>query len=242
MMDLERHTAPSEGGSEDQTSARSSLRQRHAEQTRNVILGALTEQLAREGFSDFDIPSLARRAGVSVRTIYRYFQSRDVLLDALAQWINDQIAPVPRAVSVDDLAALPEALFPAFDQHEQILRAQSATDQGRALRAKGRRQHLAMYQEALSEVISQLPPDEARAAAAVITYLLGSQAWRTMKEEYGMDGEESGRAVAWAVRTLIDDLDRRSAAHAAERDASAKLLHEPVDSTSPRKESDERRS
>lgn len=242
MKDFEHETDPIEARSAEPTGNRGSLRQRHAEQTRSVILGALVEQLAKDGFSDFDLPSLARRAGVSVRTIYRYFQSRDALLEALAQWVHDQISPYPRPVSVDDLASLAETLFPAFDQHEQILRAQFATDQGRALRAKGRRQHLTMYQEALSEVVSELPPDEARAAVAVITYLLGSQAWKTMKEEYGMDGDESGKAVAWAVRTLINDLDRRSAAHAAEKDASAVLLQDPADSRSSRKESDERRS
>jgi AcrR family transcriptional regulator len=188
-----------------------SLRERHAEQTREVILKALAEQLAKDGFSDFDIPSLARRAGVSVRTVYRHFHSRDALLEGLADWVNSQITPFPRPASVDDLAELPEALFAAFDEHETILRAQSATDQGRALRAEGRRQHLRMYEEVLSGVTAELPPEEARAAVAVITYLLSSLAWRTMREEFGLGGADSGKAVAWAVGVLLADLRRRAA-------------------------------
>jgi len=201
---------------------RNSLRQRHVEQTREVILGALTEQLAKEGFSDFDIPSLARRAGVSVRTIYRHFGSRDALLEALALWVDEQVGGFPpRPMTVDEVVALPMSLFPAFDEHETIIRAQTATDQGRAVRARGRRQHLDMYQEALREVTAPLPPSEAASAVAVITYLLSSQAWRTLREEHGMDGEESGRVVSWAVRTLLEDLAQRKSMPTAEASGSA---------------------
>lgn len=226
---------PAEGGA--------SLRERHTEQTRALILGALTEQLAKDGFSDFDIPSLARRAGVSVRTVYRHFHSRDALLEALAQWVNDQISPFPASpTTVEDLAALPSSLFAAFDEHETILRAQSETEQGRAVRATGRRQHLRMYEEVLRDATAHLDPDEARAAVAVITYLLSSQAWRTMKEEFGMDGAESGRAVAWAVRTLIDDLHRRGAGQTAEDHDAREAESRSSQALSARKEPDERPS
>jgi AcrR family transcriptional regulator len=190
--------------------ARSSLRQRHLEQTRDLIFQALTDQLAKSGFSDFNIASLARQAGVSVRTIYRHFSSKDDLLDELAHWLDDQIAAFPSATTVEDLEVLPETLFRAFDENATVLLAQSATPAGRAVRARGRRRHIQLYREVLGDLVAGLPPGEARGALAVITYLLSMQAWRTMREEFDMDGSQSGKAVAWAVRTLIADLRHRS--------------------------------
>jgi hypothetical protein len=34
-------------------------------------------------------------------------------------------------------------------------------------------------------------------------------AYTTLREESGLDGEEIGRAIGWAIRTLVDDLRRR---------------------------------
>jgi AcrR family transcriptional regulator len=186
--------------------ARTSLRQRHMEQTRDLIFQALTDQLANGGFSDFNIPSLARQAGVSVRTIYRHFSSKDELLDELARWLDDRIALMPDATTVEDLEVLPQRLFRAFDVNETVFLAQSATPAGREVRARGRRRHIQLYGEVLQDLVAGLPAEEARGALAVVTYLLSMQAWRTMKEEFDMDGSESGKAVAWAVRTLLADL------------------------------------
>ena len=44
----------------------------------------------------------------------------------------------------------------------------------------------------------------------MLHHLLNSEAWRSMKDEAGLDGEESGRAVGWAIRTLVADLERRN--------------------------------
>ncbi len=207
VMMTKRHDTKIGGASSE---ARTSLRQRHAEQTRDLIFRALTDQLAESGFSDFSIPSLARQAGVSVRTIYRHFSSRDELLDELAHWLDDQIAVFPSATTVEDLEVLPRTLFPAFDEKATVLLAQSATPAGQEVRARGRRRHIQFYREVLGDLVAGLPPEEARGALAVITYLLSMQAWRNMREEFDMDGSQSGKAVAWAVRTLITDLRRRS--------------------------------
>lgn len=35
-------------------------------------------------------------------------------------------------------------------------------------------------------------------------------AWVTMRDEAGLEGREVGKALEWAMRTLIDDLRRRN--------------------------------
>jgi hypothetical protein len=44
---------------------------------------------------------------------------------------------------------------------------------------------------------------------AALAYLHNMLAYTTLREESGLDGEEIGRAIGWAIRTLVDDLRRR---------------------------------
>ena len=62
---------------------RSPLREKQASETRAAIVAALAEQVLDHGMVDFSIPRLAERAGVSVRTVYRYFPNREDLLNAV---------------------------------------------------------------------------------------------------------------------------------------------------------------
>ncbi len=189
----------------------SPLRERQVEQTRETILGALANVLAEAGLADFSVPSLARRAGVSVRTVYRYFPTKDALLEAVAQWLDDHIVEAPwQQAAAADIARVAESSFAMFDQHPQLILAQWATPTGRRLRELGRRRRLQAYGTALREVSSHLTEDEQRSAHGLISYLLSSWTWKTLREEFQMTGTESGKTVAWAIRTLVEDLRRRN--------------------------------
>jgi AcrR family transcriptional regulator len=73
-----------------------------SESARRAILDAAFALAAEEGAAGMTMEAVARRAGVSKETLYRWWRSRvDVLLDALAGRGEREI-PVPRG---DDLAA-----------------------------------------------------------------------------------------------------------------------------------------
>ncbi|MDO8616350.1 MAG: helix-turn-helix domain-containing protein [Dehalococcoidia bacterium] len=187
----------------------SPLRERQVQQTREMVLQALMQEMAADGLRDFSMPRLARRAGVSVRTVYRYFPTKDALFSAFAEWLDDQVVAMPPILTPDDLAAAPEQLFPEFDRTEDVILAQWATEAGRDVRNRGRERRLEIYRAALAGLLAGLSREEGRQAHAIISYLHSSWAWKTFREEFGMDGHESGRAVSWAIRTLIEDLKRR---------------------------------
>jgi AcrR family transcriptional regulator len=192
----------------------SPLRDRQAEQTRELILRALTEQLSDAGLKDFNIPRLARRAGVSVRTVYRYFPTKDALLEEFAYWLDSQIGSAEAPSTIEELVALPESAFPAFDEMEPLIRAQWLTPHGRASREVGRKRRLANWRKVLADVTNNLPDEEQVRGLGVVLFLLSSRAWQALKDEFGMDGRESGKAVSWALRTLIADLRKRNNAYA----------------------------
>lgn len=59
------------------------------------ILKAATELLAQEGFQNFGVNAVARRAGCDKQLIYRYYGGMDGLVDAigtdLARWIEEKM-------------------------------------------------------------------------------------------------------------------------------------------------------
>jgi AcrR family transcriptional regulator len=205
----------------------SPLRERQSEQTRVAILEAIAQELAATGLQELHVPAIARRAGVSVRTIYRYFPTRDALLDAAEEWIDRSIGTADFSRPIDEFPAMLEEVFKQFDANETMMLAHWATSLGRDVRERGRKRRQQAYRQALNEVTSHLSRSDARAAHAVVSYLLSSRTWKAMREEFGMAGAESGKAAAWALRTLIADLRHRNEFAARTRNESATIDSQP---------------
>ena len=57
----------------------------HVDDKREAILGAALELFAELGFHGTAVPQIAERAGVGAGTIYRYFESKEAVVNALYQ-------------------------------------------------------------------------------------------------------------------------------------------------------------
>jgi AcrR family transcriptional regulator len=189
-----------------------SLRQRHADLTRELILRTVAEMLEEGTASDLAVPEVARRSGVSLRTVYRHFPTREELLAAAGEWIGVNIL---RATIPELIAEVPQVYAEnaaVWDEHPNLVEAMALTRGANSVRSIRRRERLEKLRAALREVTDGLPEDEAQQAFAVFAYLNSMLAWVTMREEAGLDGKQVGAAVAWAMRVLIDDLRRRQRA------------------------------
>jgi AcrR family transcriptional regulator len=187
------------------------LRRQQVELTRELILEAVAKRLEHDDPASISVPEIAEAAGVSLRTVYRYFPTREELLAASAEWINERMfGGLGYAESIDELLVhIPQA-FERFGDHPRLVRTMALTEVGRSVRASRRQQRLEAMRKALAEVTEGLPSGERRRAEAVIGALYDMAAWVSMHEEAGLDGREAGEAVVWAVETLLDDLRRRS--------------------------------
>ena len=189
------------------------LREQHAEFTRDAILRALAQLLEVENPGDIAMPDVARKAGVALRTVYRYFTTREELLAAAADWLNEQrFGGVPFGDTVDEIPRIFRQACERWDEHPQLVRAMALSQAGRRVRSHRRVQRLAALRRALVPVTDRLPKREQRQAFAVLAYLENMLAWVTMRDEGGLTSREAGEAVEWAMRTLIEDLRRRNAA------------------------------
>ncbi|WP_416665865.1 TetR/AcrR family transcriptional regulator [Egbenema bharatensis] len=188
---------------------RSSLRQKQSEATRQLILEALAEQLVSDGLQDFSIADAAKRAGVAARTIYRYFPNREAILEALGEWVDQQLGDLPYPSTPDEVAELAKLAFPRFEQQATIIKALLLSELGQNVRSRLRQKRRQAIVAALSPVMDTLSPEAAQAAQAVIGHLVTAETWKHLRDEFGVSGEAAGEAIAWAVRTLVADLQHQ---------------------------------
>ena len=187
-----------------------SLREQHALATRERILEAVADLLERDEVKELTVPAVAEASGVSLRTVYRYYPTREELLEAAARWIGDELLKHPYPRDLDEVADLYEDGAPDFDQRPGLVRALAFSRLGRDVRGYRRRERLEAIGQVLRDELTELSEPELTRAEGVLAYLHNMLAYTTLREENGLSGEEIGEAIGWAIRTLIADLRMRN--------------------------------
>ena len=187
-----------------------SLREQHAIATRERILAAVADLLERGYAEGVTVPAVAEVSGVSLRTIYRYYTTRDELLEAAGRWIGDELLKHPYPRELDEVSDLYQEGARDFDERPGLVRALAFSQLGRHVRGYRRRERLEAIGQALRAELTELSEPELKRAEAVLSYLHNMLAYTTLREENGLSGEEIGEAIGWAIRTLVADLRKRN--------------------------------
>lgn len=194
-----------------------SLRDQQAAVARERILRAVAELLARDGAAELTVPQVAELSGVSLRTVYRYFPTREELLAAAGRFIGGELLRQGYPASLDDVADSFERACAEFDERPGLVRAMALSEVGREARSSRRRERLAAIRDVLDAEVGGLTERELRHAEAVLAYLHNMLAYTTLREEQELSGKEIGEALGWAIRTLVADLRRRQRAKERKR-------------------------
>ena len=193
------------------------LREAQAAVTRERILSAVADLLERGGAEDVTMPEVAEASGASLRTIYRYYQTRDQLLEAAGRWIGDELLKHPYPSNLDEVADLFQEGCADFDERPGLVRALALSQLGREVRGYRRRERLDSIRRSVRDELAGLDEKQLDQAEAVFAYLHNMLAYTFIREESGMSGEEIGEAVGWAIRTLTADLRRKQQRSKGER-------------------------
>jgi AcrR family transcriptional regulator len=184
----------------------SPLRREQAQGTRERILDAAASVITEAG--EFVVAQVAKRAGVSVRTVYHHFPDREAMLDALAGWLAAQLG-YPRQEMPKDLASFADetvAMFKRFDADREKVRAFFSTPVGQATRKHARARRLEYLRRLVDAELTGVDPQAAEWAVVIIHQIASSRTWLALKDDAGLDGPEAAEAVGWAIRTLVESV------------------------------------
>lgn len=183
----------------------SPLRQEQVRRTREQILEGLIQTMARGGIADLSIPAIAREAGVSVPTIYRYFRTKRELVEALGSYtlqkIGSDLPPGPPR-NPEELIDIIKALFSKYDGADEMLRAAVMSEQAYELRRELLPQRLALIDEALRPVMERFDEADRIRLRNSVFILTTTAVFAAFNSYLNLSGTEAADTVAWAIRTL----------------------------------------
>lgn len=180
------------------------LRERQRSATREQIIDAVHAVLADEHPATLSMPRVAARAGTSLRTLYRYFPTKEALVDAASETFR---VPAPVAGGTVDLAGLAEYLRTAwtgFSQSIAAIRAQHLTPAGRALRDRRLPRNRRAIHQSLAAAGLRLPKDDEARLVDLIVAMLSSTMYLELVDRLGHRDEDAADLAAWAVTAVID--------------------------------------
>lgn len=193
--------------------AMSELRARQVALARTSILDACAALVTERHHLDFSMKEVAERAGVSLRTVYNHFATREDLLDALGEQFNQRMNELggAEAQEVHDLDGLVDAVranHAVFDQlggisdaFAQLPLADVGRDEQRAVRTR-------VLVELVAAEMPDVPERDAEVVGLLLRHLFSHRSWFWLTREYGLTTDEAAQAVTWAVRALVDTANR----------------------------------
>ncbi|MEX2543063.1 MAG: TetR/AcrR family transcriptional regulator [Trueperaceae bacterium] len=187
-----------------------SLRQRQQEVTRSSIMLAAQDLVLEGRLHNFSVQQVAARAGVSHRTVYLHFSSRDAILEGLVdralEETADAIPPYPERL--EDLPAWVERAVPALIPYLPQVRAMDAVlqavYQNRVPNQARRRDEL--FARLVAEAAPGLSEKERKAAAAGLRLWVSMRTLLELHTRYGLDEEEIILAVTRGARAQIEQI------------------------------------
>jgi AcrR family transcriptional regulator len=152
----------------------------------------------------FGMQDVADRAGVSVRTVYRAFPTKDDLLDGVLATIKERferIAGPPPTTRQELDASVPGAVRAVYEL-EPLYRALFATTAGREVHQSTTAARRPSFEAAFAEDLAGLPEHQVRLIVALLHLVTSSRSVLWLKDYAGLDVDEASAAVGWAVAAL----------------------------------------
>lgn len=187
-----------------------SLQDRRAALAREAILDALVSHLEAGDIDTVGMEDLAREAGVSRRTLYRYFPTRADLIAAAGDHVRGRVFSIDPGIGDGGIAATFRAGTERMRGRPKLARALLATESGRAVRGAFRPARADAIRREVRAKAPGLPRREAERAAAILTCLCSLNAWVSLQEESGLSPEQAEEAILWALDVIQNEVQRDS--------------------------------
>jgi len=122
--------------------------------TREALRQAALKSFARKGFTNVTVTELAREAGVTERTFFRHFPTKEAVLfqdyETQLEWLAEALAQRPASESLFDAVLASVAAFP-YDL--EVVR-QAATARTELISADRVASHLRVVQSSFAQVLT----------------------------------------------------------------------------------------
>ena len=181
-----------------------SLVSRHTDLTQRVILDAALELLEQAPVHELSARAVAKHAGISERTIFRYFANRDEFLAAVAAAMSDRLQVPAEPTSVEELLAFPQSIYTCFEDKIALTKAALHSELYDHIREVDGQRRGAAIRNLVDHVAPDTTEQARKLAAANIRYYLIATTWHYYRFYFELSLEESVQCARMSiVQTLL---------------------------------------
>ena len=184
------------------------LRDRQMAATRTAILEAVATEIAESGLTGFSIQGVADRAGVTHRTVYNHFPTREALNDAFAEYVEQKLygrgfANAEQGVNLEGLPAVARLMHGVASDDAVYLQAYVMMTIATGKAARVFRERSKKAEKTVEEELGPLEPGTAKLVTSAIRLFISSAGWFLLKQHHGLSPAEAAGMSEWAVKTLV---------------------------------------
>ena len=179
---------------------------------RDAVLDAVLD-LLDDGYAEPGAAEVAERSGVSLRSVYRYFEDTDQLVrEAIIRGIEriqpmivlDRLGEGPLTERIERTVANSIAAYNATGSTARAAFQRSDTSpQIREQLARKIAARLAQVNAMFRPEIDLLPPERRVEMAAMLSTMLSFQSFERLRRDYSLSTESTHRTVAAALEAIL---------------------------------------
>ena len=178
--------------------------------TRTRIIDAVAELIVEEHPATLSVPAVAARAGVSLRTVYRYFPTKQALIDAVANVGNvlTQLAYPAEELRYADLSEYIPRLWTELEGTRALVKAQQATPLGQEIAKTRAQRRIGIIQRVVADEELGLEPDDAHRLTAMIALLCSRTTLFELTDVLDLSVEDAAKLAVWTTQAVVETARR----------------------------------
>lgn len=180
-----------------------SATQRNVARTRTDLVDAAVRLVERS--EEPTMRSVANEAGVGERTVYRHFQNRDALSEAVAEAISPRLG-APLCDRFDQLHDYVDQLFAVFDENHGVTVVTVTSPWAQPVLSRSRSRNLRAMTELVATAFPNVASAEVASAAASLRTVISGAGWVYQRESCGLSPATVRANAHWLVDAVTDRL------------------------------------
>jgi AcrR family transcriptional regulator len=185
----------------------STLLEKKAEFTINLILNAACDLSDSLDINELSFKKVAEQTGISQRTMFRYFRTRDDFLEALATRLHDQLNVPDMPGDIEGLTQYVSALFHKLDQQPRRVIVLLSTDLLPKVVNTSAKARLDTIQKLLKNRYPGLAQSTITKTAANLRYVSSASSWRYYRVHYQFDLQTSIECVQMMISEALKSIE-----------------------------------
>lgn len=174
--------------------------------TQSSILESYVELLVARSGGDVQISELAKKSGVTARTIFRFFNDKQSLQAALDEYLESYLKSAAQQMQQMDFVGFAKNAYKLFDAHEKLTKAYVLSSFGNQARANFRKKlTMAMVSRIVAERNIELNPERSKRLALVVS-MVNAKIWFDISSDFNFNGDDMQEAVDWALTLLLKNI------------------------------------